>query len=185
MMNALELLHQRQSINVLTAPGPDDEALDNILKAAMRVPDHAGLTPWQITVLTGKGQERLSRIMVQAAKSGGADPAKLEKVAKKPFRAPTIIIVSTRFKEHPKVPVQEQIIAAGCTVHAMQMAAFAQGYGAIWRTGEVCYNNDIKAGLDIDSQEEIVGFLYLGTATGDTQVKPVRDYREYVRYMSN
>ena len=42
-----------------------------------------------------------------------------------------IIVISTQYVEHNKVPQQEQLVAAGCCAHAMQMAAYALGYGAM------------------------------------------------------
>ena len=40
-----------------------------------------------------------------------------------PYRAPIIIVISTQYQEHAKVPKIEQTIAAGCCAHSMQMAA--------------------------------------------------------------
>lgn len=57
----------------------------------------------------------------------------------------------------------EQIVAAGCCVQAMQMAAVAQGYSGIWRSGSWTHDPVVRAGLGCGEHDHIVGFLYLGT----------------------
>lgn len=46
-----------------------------------------------------------------------------------------IIAVVAKCQAEHKVPVWEQEMSAGCAVMAMQMAAVAQGFNGIWRTG--------------------------------------------------
>ena len=178
-MNSTDLLLQRQSNPLLATPAPSTSALETILSAGMRVPDHGCLQPWHFTVITGDGLQRLSDLLVASS-----DPktANLEKVAKMPFRAPMIIVVSTNFVDHEKVPKQEQLITTGCCVHAMQMAAYSLGYGAMWRTGELAYNEQVKTGLAINKQDEIVGFLYIGTPCKEQAVKPNRSFENKVSY---
>lgn len=198
-MKAIELLQNRQSTPVLTNPAPSEVDLNTILSAGMRVPDHAGLKPWHFHVVTGTGLQRLSDIFVEAVsaeqKAKGQLLAldeddlklqqdKLTKTAKMPFRAPMLIVVSTEYVEHNKVPKQEQLITAGCCSHAMQMAAFALGYGAMWRTGDLAYNDIVKTGLNIDKANDITGFLYIGTPTKEANVKPAKPYEEHVTVWS-
>ena len=178
-MTGIELLLQRQSTSYLTTPAPSEQALKQILAAGMRVPDHASLQPWNFTVITDDGLKRLSDLFVA---SSDEQLDKLEKIAKKPFRAPMIIVISTQYKEHEKVPLQEQLITAGCCAHAMQMAAFTLGYGAIWRTGGFAYNSQTKQGLSIHEQDEIVGFLYIGTLGRPQVLKPTISFEDKVTY---
>lgn len=178
-MTSIKLLLQRQSMPLLIAPAPTEQTLEQILAAGMRVPDHAGLQPWHFKVVTGDGLQRLSELLV---KSSDCQSANLEKIAKMPFRAPMIIVVSTTFVPHEKVPKQEQLITAGCCAHAMQMASVALGYGSMWRTGELAYNAKVKQGLAIRELDEIVGFLYIGTPGKDQAIKPTRDFTNKVSY---
>ena len=182
-MQSIDLLLTRRSTPLLTEPAPNEQDLQTILKAGMRVPDHGGLTPWHFTVVKNEGLKRLSTIFVDAAKQDKSDEVKLAKVKKMPFRAPLIIIISTDVKPHDKVPKQEQIIAAGCCVHAMQMTAFALGYGAMWRTGDFSYHPFVKKQLNVANENEIVGFLYIGTPTKQLADKPSKTFEPYVSYL--
>ncbi len=182
MMNSTELLLTRQSNPHLCEPAPAGEDLHNILSAGMRVPDHGGLMPWHFTVVEGDGLHKLSEYFVNAVQLESNDEAKLEKTRNMPFRAPLIIIVSTKYQEH-KVPKQEQLVAAGCCVHAMQMMAFSLGFGAVWRTGDLSYNNSVKYALNVDRQDDIVGYLYIGTEKKVRPAKPVKPYEDCVTYL--
>ena len=178
-MTAIELLLQRQSTPRLTIPAPNTQALEQILAAGMRVPDHGGLQPWHFTVITDDGLQRLSDLLVA---SSNKQTANIEKIAKMSFRAPMIIVISSQFVQHDKVPKQEQLITAGCCVHAMQMAAYALGYGAVWRTGELAYNSKVKKGLGVDVQNDIVGFLYIGTSCKEQALKATKPFTSKVSY---
>lgn len=178
-MTAIELLLQRQSTPFLISPAPNKQALEQILAAGMRVPDHGSLQPWHFTVITADGLQRLSDLFVASSDSQTQD---LDKIAKKPFRAPMIVVISTRYTDHEKVPLAEQLIAAGCCAHAMQMAAYALGYGAVWRTGGFTYNSQIKQGLAIADRDDIVGFLYIGTQGRPQILKPTKPFESNVSY---
>ncbi|MDP7592323.1 MAG: nitroreductase family protein [Litorilituus sp.] len=178
-MTPIEFLLTRQSSPLLTSPAPSANALAQILAAGMRVPDHAGLQPWHFTVISKSGLQKLSDLFVN---NSGKEVDNLEKIAKMPFRAPMIIVISTQFSKHEKVPVQEQLITAGCSAHAMQMAAAALGFGAIWRTGSLAYNNGVKTGLGVSEDNEIIGFLYVGSRCKTLPIKPAKDYARKVTF---
>ena len=68
---------------------------------------------------------------------------------------------------------------------AMQMAAQAQGFNGIWRTGWFAYDSHIKQKLELEEKDEIVGFLYLGTP--DVACKKIRQLNidSFVTRMDN
>lgn len=87
----------------------------------------------------------------------------IEKARNSPFRAPLIITVVAKCEENHKVPVWEQEMSAGCAVMAMQMAAIAQGFNGIWRSGALTESAIVREAFECRPQDKIVGFLYLGT----------------------
>ncbi|CDG17948.1 MULTISPECIES: NAD(P)H nitroreductase [Xenorhabdus] len=162
-MNALELLLNRRSVSRLTTPAPEGDELQYILAAGMRAPDHGALRPWQFVVMQGEGIDKFSKLLEKAAIEAGLGEEVEEKAKNAPYRAPMIITVIAKVVEHAKVPAWEQVVAAGCAVHAMQMAAVAQGFGGIWRSGSWTEDPTVRAGLGCGENDKIVGFLYLGT----------------------
>lgn len=162
-MNALQLLLERRSHAKLTAPAPVGEARNNLFRAAVNVPDHGRLRPWRFITAEGDGLLRLGELLAQAETERGAEPAAVERARQLPLRAPLVVMVIACLQPHDKVPEWEQLAAAACAAHALQMAAFAQGFGAIWRTGYFTAAPAVRHGLGLAGQEQLVGFLYVGT----------------------
>lgn len=174
IMDAITLLQTRNSVSQLCDPAPDREALDTMLRSALRAPDHARLRPWRFVAIRGDARHKLGQLFVRAAQQrrsrAGEPPMSAqeeEKMASKALRAPLIVLVIATLQEHPKVPVIEQLLSAGCAAHAILLAAQAQGFGGIWRTGANAYDATVKQGLGMVPAEEIVGYLYLGTVSGN------------------
>ncbi|MDP4982287.1 NAD(P)H nitroreductase [Pseudoalteromonas tunicata] len=172
-MNALELLLTRQSDARLTEPGPNSEQLSIIKQAALLAPDHGALTPWQFIVVQGEGRERLGDVFYRSACHHQLDERNLERAKTLALRAPLVIICIAKYVENNKVPRIEQVQSAACAVFAMQQATFAQGLGGVWRTGHYAQCELIKAELGLNVDDEIVGYLYLGTP----EVKHVKTRR--------
>ncbi len=181
-MQALDLLLNRRSHPRLESPAPQGEALENIMQAAMRAPDHACLTPWKFVVCEGKGLSKLGEIFEVAAINDDMDEKQVIRAPQLPLRAPMVIVAIAKYTEHEKVPWVEQVASASCAVHAMQMAAVAQGFAGIWRTGSYARNSDVKSAFNLNEEDEIVGFLYLGTSTISAMKPPSRNKDDYFEY---
>ncbi len=182
-LDASELLLTRQSTPRLTLPAPSESQLDFILNAGARVPDHGALTPWEFIIAAGDGLNKLGEIFVKAASANGAEEAFITKAKGMPHRAPMVITIATKNQQHPKVPLLEQQLAAGCATMAMQQAAFSIGLGAVWRTGDFAFNATVNKELGLAENEQIVGFLYVGTPAVKAPVKPLKDGRQFARFL--
>ncbi|WP_218354893.1 NAD(P)H nitroreductase [Alteromonas lipotrueiana] len=162
-MDALSLLLNRRSQPRLTAPAPAEQALENIKQAALRAPDHGALMPWHFIVCEGQGLHKLGSIFERSAIENDKTEKEIERAPQLPLRAPMVIVAIAKYQEHPKVPRVEQIASTSCAVMAMQMAAQAQGFNGLWRTGAYAQCDIVKKELNLNDEDEIVGFLYLGT----------------------
>jgi nitroreductase len=109
-----------------------------------------------------------------------ADAAALAKARNAPLRAPLVVVVVARITQHPKVPPVEQRLSAGCAAHAILLAAEACGYAGIWRTGEGAFDRTVMDVLGLEANEEIVGFIYLGSREGAAKPLPHLDTAEFV-----
>ncbi|GGY05540.1 nitroreductase [Litchfieldella qijiaojingensis] len=182
-MDAMTLLHERSSMGKLMGPAPNAEQLDALYRAALRAPDHKELTPWRFIEFSGPGLDRLGELFAEAEyrENPHIDDASLDAARKKPKRAPMIIAVIAKVTpELPKVPKLEQVISAGCAAHAMMLAAYAQGLGAMWRTGHYAFDPTVHKGLGLGEHDEIVAFLYLGQIGGRHKPLPSRDPEAFV-----
>lgn len=181
-MQALELLLTRSSNGKLTAPAPTGDQLNNIIQAGLRAPDHANLSPYQFLVVTGNGLNKLGEIYHQAAVEENMDEKTLNRAKELPLRAPMVIVAICKYKPHPKVPRVEQVATTACAVQNMQMAALTQGFNGMWRTGSFAHSNSVKQQLALSDDDEIVGFLYVGTPSGDNPIRKTKDCSAYVEY---
>ncbi|MFT6491462.1 MAG: nitroreductase [Porticoccus sp.] len=164
-MDALQALHQRVSVPRLSEPSPKGDILANIQRAAFRAADHARMRPWRFLIVEGEGRQALGELFVRSEEQQGAvlsDKAR-QRIAERPLRAPMVMVVIASPKENPKVPEIEQWLSAGAAAQNMITAAYAQGIGAVWRTGDYAYDPSVMAGLGLSDAERIIGFLYLGT----------------------
>lgn len=182
MMDAITLLTTRQSCPRLIEPAPQGEALELIKQAALRAPDHGALRPWRFLIVQGRSSlERLGDIFAEAAVED--DPTisndLLERARQLPLRAPMVIVCIARCNSESKIPLHEQIQSAACSVMAMQQAAFALGYGGIWRTGMYAEMEFVKQSLELGEDDEIVGFLYLGTPASEVRIRAGLDPADF------
>ncbi len=164
-MDALELLLGRESVARLTDPGPGQAALDIMFQAAVRAPDHGRLRPWQFVVVPQDRRAAFGEVLAQSLRR--RDPTATEELLQrerdKALRAPTIVVVAARVQRGHKIPESEQIASAAAAAQTVLLAAHAQGYGAIWRTGAPAYDPQVAAALGLAADDPIIGFLYLGT----------------------
>jgi nitroreductase len=170
-MEALQALRERVSVSRLVDPAPDAAQRERLFEAAMRAPDHGQLRPWRLLTVEGDARHALGELLAQAAADkADASEAAIEKARKGPLRAPLVVVAIAVVKPHPKVPASEQVLTAGCAVHGLLVAAYAQGIGAMWRSGELSFAPSVAAGLGLADHEQIIGFIYLGTPAHE--VKP-------------
>ena len=182
-MQAIDALLLRQSARTLTEPGPDAAALELIFSAAARAPDHGRLRPWRFIVVRAAARERFGALLAdQLRRTHPATlPETLERERLKAFRAPLIVVVAAHCEGGTKIPVIEQTLAAGAAAHAMMLAAVALGFNAMRKTGAAAYDGTVKQALGLEAEDAIVGFIYLGTESGERAGPPRNEWRDRVR----
>lgn len=174
MADHLRFLQLRNSSPRLKGPGPSAEALREMVSVATRAPDHAWLRPWRFITIAGDRREDFGEVLERClvARNPEADSAAREKARSAPLRAPLLLVVVACIQEHPKVPPVEQRLSAGCAAQGILLAAEAQGYAGIWRTGAGAFDPAVMGALGLAENEEIVAFLYLGTRAGREKALP-------------
>ena len=154
MNDALQNILLRNSPRELTEPIPTSEEMEQVYKAALRAPDHAWQRPSRFIEVTGDGLKKLSSIFKKFALENIDELSEevLVKYEEAPFRAPMIIILVSEIKEHPKV----------------------------WRTGKFALDDRISKYLNLPDNQKVIGYLYVGTATGKQKKIPQLEPSEFV-----
>lgn len=183
-MTALDQLNNRRSVpsRQLGEPGPGPAELDALLQAAVRAPDHGKLVPWRFILIRGEARARLGELLAATSLANNPDaaPAAVQKDRERFSFAPLIVTVVARLDEANKVPVQEQLLAAGCVAYNLLLGAQALGYGAQWLTGWAAYDPVITAKLGLAANERVVGFVHMGTAREPAPERLRPDHRALI-----
>ena len=181
----LNLLASRRSVKAkaMVDPGPDRDQLREILKAAMRVPDHGKLSPWRFIVLAGDDREKLGALISQGLKNEGEVSDKVcEKMAGYATQGPTLIIAVSSPVEHRAIPSFEQQLSMGAACQTLLIAAHALGFVGQWLTGWAATSTTVHAGLGIKSHEKIAGFIFLGSQEREPSERPRPNFDDVVQW---
>jgi nitroreductase len=166
MTAVMDALLNRSSEPRLGNPAPDQQTLDNAFACAARAPDHALLRPWRYLVIEGEGLEALGELFVSTCGPEASEKER-DKLLRSPLRAPMIVVGVACHQPHPKVPEREQIMSAAVGMGYMLLALQSAGFGAMWRTGAIAHHPVVTEGLGLASDEQITGFLYVGTVVSE------------------
>lgn len=176
--HALDFLLTRRSrpAKTLTTPVPDRAAIDTILTAAARTPDHGKLEPWRFLVLTRPALLRLAGEIPAAGERLGQDPDRIAKMVAQFADAHLAVAVVASPKPSEKIPQIEQTLSAGAVCLALLNAALAAGWGANWLTGWATHDPDFATRhLGLQPQEYVAGIIHIGTETSAPPDRPRPD----------
>lgn len=108
-----------------------------------------------------------------AAAGTEPDPRAAGKERTKLGRAPLVLVAATTrpvagsreeaSRYATKIPWDERKLSTAAAVQNILLAATSLGYGSMWRTGDVVSDPAVKESLGVQPDEEIIGFIYLGT----------------------
>lgn len=182
----IEALRKRRSIGKMTAEVPDQDLIRQIIEAATWAPNHHLTEPWRFFVLQGEARTGLGRVMAGVAAARESDPAAAslaaERAITKPLRAPYVIAVGVEPSPDPSILPIEEIAAGSAAVQNMLLAAEALGLAAIWRSGWIAFEPEVREHFGISARGTMLGFVYAGYAAMQPPVRqrrPVEDVTEW------
>lgn len=182
----LKALRSRRSIGKVSDVAPDRELIWQILEAATWAPNHHLTEPWRFFVLEGDARNALGRVMGEVAAARESNPDAKERVAasaaKKPLRAPYVIAVGVEPSNDS--PWIEEVAAGAAAVQNMLLAADALGLGAIWRSGWIAFEPEIRDHFGLSDRGQILGFVYVGhplAQPGSRERRPVAEVTTWLQ----
>ncbi|MGH7714947.1 MAG: nitroreductase family protein [Vulcanimicrobiaceae bacterium] len=140
--------------------------IGELIEAATWAPNHHLTEPWRFTVLTGDARRKLGEFWAKTraddlALEGDKRDGFMQGEAKKPMRAPVLIIVSARTDSDP-VTAEEDFAATAAAVQNLLLVAAERDFSAMWRTGDIVHHPAIKEYLGLDASDRIVAVVYVG-----------------------
>jgi len=163
-MELFEAIHNRQSQGKVKQDPVPREAIEKLLDAAVQAPNHYKVRPWRFVVLTGDARNKLGDVMAASQRDRHPDypQAAFDKTRGLPLRAPVLIAVGVDKPTEKKVLEIENVSAVSAACQNLLLAAHGLGLGAKWRTGEWARDAKVKEFLGFESDQHIVGFIYIG-----------------------
>ncbi len=174
----LALIGSRHSVapRRLTAPGPDERQLRQLVEAAASAPDHRGLRPWRLIRIDDLQRPALADLFEAIARDRlpAPDAADLERSRAKAMRAPTLLLAVLRsVPADPEVPSTERAVALGAALMALLLAAHGLGFGAMLTSGRSVRTERFARAFALAADEQAVCFVSIGQAR-DRRPKPRR-----------
>ena len=149
-------------------PLPQSTILE-LLELARWAPNHQLTEPWRFRVV---GPETLDAL-IKAGKASEAEKLR---------RAPTLVVASVR-RSGDAYQDREDLLATGCAVYIILLAASARGLASYWRTPALFETPAGRAAVGLEPEEEFVALIHLGepaTAPAAKERRPVSDYARFL-----
>lgn len=185
--DALAFLLSRRSrpAKTLALPGPDRAALEPILTAAARSPDHGKLEPWRFVVLEQGAMPRLAAVAEARGTALGLDPEQITKGRAQFDQGVTAVAVIEVQRPSDKIPALEMTYSAGAVCLALLNAALAAGWGANWLSGWPSHDRGFMTdALGLAAHERIAGFIHIGTETTAPPERPRPDLAQITEWVA-
>lgn len=179
----LDALLSRQSHWPLAGPAPTDAELNQVFDTAMCAPDHGRLRPWRFVIVRDEAREDLADVLAElSAKRYPDAPAQQHEDRRQvAFAAPLLIVLAASISTESRIPESEQMLAVGASAMNVLNSLHMLGYGAFWATGADSHDRGMHDALDFESNERILGFLFVGTPPESAEPTPRPDRRDHVR----
>lgn len=182
---AMDFLLTRRSrpAKTLQGPAPSRAALEPILTAALRTPDHGKLEPWRLIVLEEAALRRIAGEVRAAGQARGLDEAERDKAASAYDLSPLAVVVVEVPKPSEKIPAIEMTYSAGAVCLALVNAALASGWGANWLSGWPSHDRPEIFGTA--PGERIAGIIHIGTERSAPPERPRPDVAALTTWVSS
>lgn len=183
----IDYLAVRRSIPAfqMCEPGPGKAEIEEILRLALRVPDHGKIAPWRFIVYRGQQRADLSEELLKLALEAKPELSEeMIQVERTRFtRAPVVVAVVSKAGPHIKIPEWEQLMSAGALCLNVILAANASGYVANWLTEWFAYDERAYPLLGVNAGEKVAGFIHIGSTTFPAIERPRPELADTVTWV--
>jgi nitroreductase len=164
-----------------TASKVDDAIIEQVVENATWAPTHGKTEPWKFIVYTGNGLKKLADFQSELYKKTAGERFKemtYMNLQANPLRASHVIAICMKRDPSKKFPEVEEIAAVSCAVQNIYLTITAYGLGGYWTTGGITYNERAKPFFDLEEDDKLLGFFYIGKIaipSPDAVRKPVSE----------
>jgi len=166
-MDTYDAIARRTSVRSFKPDPVPRWAIERLLAAAVRAPNHKLTEPWRFAVVTGEAKRRYAEIRRDHRARKFPDPTapealrSIEKTWREHLDTPAFIFVLSAVSEDP-VRREEDYGAVMMAIQNLLVAAAADGIGTYLKTGGIMDHPDVRALVNAGEHERIVGIISLG-----------------------
>jgi nitroreductase len=161
-------IHHRRTIKPEAMNGKiiDPETLMSLLELANWAPTHGFTEPWRFVVFSGNGLHQWSEFHAALYKNETPEDKfqqiKYDQILARTAKVSHVLAIVMKRGTNPKIPRIEEQNATAIAAQNIWLGASAQQIACYWGSGGMNYHPKMKAYLDFDEEDEVLGFLYLG-----------------------
>lgn len=161
----LQALLSRRSTKpkYLTEPAPHQEAFQIAARAALRAPDHGGLTPYRFVQIEASQREKLAQLFEAAARKTTTDEEHIARIRSKALKGPAIVGFVYAPQLSTGISSSDQLLAAGAALNQFILALKALGFGAIVLSGHVLEDQDLQKAFAHGPDDKLLAWITCGT----------------------
>jgi len=140
--------------------------LEDILALANWAPTHGKTEPWRFLVYEGAALQEFCKAHAEMYKSDVAPDAflqtKYDNLLLPAEKASHLVVAYMQRTPNTKIPVIEEIAASCAAIQNILLGAASKNIAAIWNTGGMFFNEKMQSYLNLNDEDILLGFLYLG-----------------------
>jgi nitroreductase len=183
---ALECITTRQNISPrrLVAPGPGEEQIQLMFRAAAAAPDHGEIRPWRFVRVPPDKRALLADVFAQALieRDAQATVEQIDKAREKAFRSPFLAMAIARLGPcEPDIDPLERVVSLGAAIQNFLLCAHSLGFGSGLTSGQALRSLPLRQLFQLSEGEQAVCCINVGTVT---QRKPTRLQPEVASFVS-
>lgn len=180
-MDFHELVDARHCVRVFLDEPVPDEAVEAVVRVACLAPSAMNLQPTRLHVATGDARRRIVEVMalstVHLSEYVSILPQEQLDEAARFFStlgdAP-VVVALTIPRDEDELTRLNSLIATGCVIQNMLLAAVDVGLGACPVSFGFWVRDELRQAIGADPGREVVALLLLGKPSGEPEAPPHR-----------
>ncbi|WP_168120192.1 nitroreductase [Paenibacillus sp. HB172176] len=155
-----QLIKSRRTVRLFTDDPVTIGQLTALLDIAIWAPNHNLREPWRFIAFTGEGRSVFANAVFNTY---SADERKKYGEARRIEYIETPLHLVIVLREDPRQKQwDEDFAAVCCLLQNLQLAAWEEGIGMVWKSNPYMYNPKFRESVGVRPGEKIVAVLHIG-----------------------
>ena len=167
-----EAIKKRRTFHIFSNRRVPREVIEKSIFAANQAPCHRRTFPWRFTSIGIKKRELLYQLQLTLKFADmKIDESSLKKIKDKMLN-PSHLLIATQVCTDNQVQKLEDYAACACAIQNLSLSLVSDDVGCKWSTGKITKDpNTYKIAQINSSEEEIIGFIWIGYGTEPPLIK--------------